>query len=285
LLGTARLLAGFREQMSGNVRLLFQPAEETTGGAERMVASGCMENPTVDYVIGLHVSSDPVGTVEVKKGAVNGASDMIDISVFGKQAHGAHPETGVDAVAVSAQVITALQNVVSRKISPVDSAVFTIGTIHGGAQRNVIAGQIKMEAILRTLDPHTREYAKKQICEIAKGVSRSLGGRAEIKIMESYHSLFNTDAVVETVRRAAKDVVGEKNVLANEFPSMGVDDFSYFLDRAPGAYYHLGCSNPVQGVPYPAHSSRFDIDEDCLVTGVLTHAAVALRLMEGEADL
>ncbi|WP_228725021.1 M20 metallopeptidase family protein [Caproicibacter fermentans] len=160
LLGTACLFSQYREQLHGNIRLLFQPAEETTGGAEKMVTAGCMKNPDTDYVIGLHVSSHPAGTVEVRKGAVYGASDRIDIRVLGKQAHGAHPDTGVDAIAISAQVVTALQNLVSRKISPVDSAVFTIGKILGGAQRNIIADEVQMEATLRTLYPETRIFAK-----------------------------------------------------------------------------------------------------------------------------
>ncbi|OCN03058.1 peptidase M20 [Clostridium sp. W14A] len=284
LLGTARLFSQYREQLHGNIRLLFQPAEETTGGAEKMVTAGCMKNPDTDYVIGLHVSSHPAGTIEIRKGAVYGASDQIDIRVLGKQAHGAHPDTGVDAIAISAQVVTALQNLVSRKISPVDSAVFTIGKILGGAQRNIIADEVQMEATLRTLYPETRIFAKEQITKIAKGVSAALGGRAEVDIRESYHSLFNTDRVVDVVRGAAAELVGKENLLEDPFPSLGVEDFSYFLDAAPGAFYCLGTTNPSKEITWPAHSSRFDIDEDCLPTGVLLHILTALRLLNGEAE-
>lgn len=281
LLGTAKLFASMRERLRGNIRLLFQPAEETTGGAEKMVAEGCMKNPDADYVIGLHVAEGlDAGTVEVPYHAVNGASDMYTIIIRGAQAHGAHPDKGRDAVVIAAQVITALQTIVSRNVSPVDSAVFTIGSIHGGTKRNIIADEVVLEGILRTISPETRGFARRRVKEIAEGVSMALGGSAEVLLQESYKALINHTEVADTVKNAATELLGAEHVTVCNVPSLGVDDFAYLLDAAPGAYYHLGCSNASKGIISPAHSSRFDIDEACLPVGVLIHAAAALRLLE-----
>ncbi len=281
LLGTAKLFCSMRENLRGNIRLLFQPAEETTGGAEKMVAEGCMKNPDADYVIGLHVSEGfEAGTLEVPYHAVNGASDMYTILIRGAQAHGAHPEKGQDAVVAAAQVITALQTIVSRNVSPVDSAVFTVGSIHGGTKRNIIAGEVVLEGILRTISPETRVYARRRVTEITEGISRAMGCSAEVILQESYKALINRTEVADAVKAAAAEVLGAEHITVCSVPSLGVDDFAYFLDAAPGAYYHLGCRNASKGITAPAHSSRFDIDEACLPVGVLVHAAAALRLLE-----
>lgn len=280
LLGTAKLFAARREELNGNIRLLFQPAEETTGGAEDMVARGCMKNPDTDFVIGLHVSEDlDAGKVEIPYHAVNGASDMYRIVIHGSQAHGAYPDEGTDAVVIAAQVITALQTLVSRNISPLDSAVFTIGELHAGTKHNVIAGEAVMEGTLRTIRPETRIFARKRIEEIVNGVTTAMGGSAEIILHESYKALINDTAVADVVKAAATKALGADNVTVRDRPSLGVEDFTYFLDAAPGAFYHLGCGFSGRKNA-PAHSSRFDVDEDCLPVGVLVHACSAIQLLK-----
>lgn len=280
LLGTARLFSQMRENLHGSIKLLFQPAEETDGGAERMVNLGCMKDPDVDYCIGLHVSAGlPTGKAELKYGAMNGSSDMIHITVNGKKAHGAYPDLGTDAVAIAAQVVTALQTLVSRNVSPLDSAVLTIGAIHGGERGNIIADEVKMDCILRTINPATREFARGRIRRIAEGVSEAMGGSAQVDIIPSYKALINTDAVVDVVRDVTEGILGKENVVIRDKPSLGVEDFTYFLDAAPGAFYHLGCASEEKGITAAAHTSRFDVDEDCLPIGVLLHASIALRLL------
>lgn len=281
LLGTAKLFAAVRAQLPGSLKLLFQPAEETTGGAENMVRAGCMKNPDVDYCIGLHVMAGiPVGQVEMKYGAMNGASDTAEIIVRGKKAHGAYPDLGTDAVAIAAQVVTALQTLVSRNVSPLDSAVLTVGSIHGGIQGNIIADEVKMLAAVRTINPATRKLMRERITAVAQGVSRAMGGDAEVVIHSGYKALINSDPVVNVALAAARELVGPQNVHLRDKPSLGVEDFSYFLDAAPGAFYHLGCANPEKGITSAGHTATFDIDESCLPLGVLLHAATALRLME-----
>lgn len=285
LLGAARLLHGLRGSFHGRVKLLFQPAEETTGGAEPMMRMGCMEDPKVDCCIGLHVSEGlPAGVVELCYGAVNGASDMLDITVRGRKAHGAHPEGGCDAVVAAAHLITALQTVASRNVSPTDSLVLSIGAVHGGSARNVIADEVKMNAILRTIDPETRVLARRRIEEIASGVCGALGAGAQLRFMPGYKALINSAPVVDVLRRAAREAVGDGNIRWQRKPSLGVDDFAFFLDACPGAYYHLGCAQPGHENERPAHSSTFDVDESCLPVGALMHTLAALRLLAGDAE-
>lgn len=281
LLGTAKLFAPIREKLPGNLKLLFQPAEETTGGAENMVRAGCMKNPDVDYCIGLHVMAGlPAGRIEMKYGAMNGASDTAKIIVRGKKAHGAYPELGTDAVTIAAQVVTALQTLVSRNVSPLDSAVLTVGSIHGGVQGNIIADEVKMLAAVRTIHPATRKLMRDRVTAVAQGVSRAMGGDAEVVIHAGYKALINSDPVVDVALEAARELVGPENVRLRDKPSLGVEDFSYFLDEAPGAFYHLGCANAEKGITSAGHTATFDIDESCLPLGVLLHARTALRLME-----
>lgn len=281
LLGAGKILSSIKHELHGNVKLLFQPAEETVGGADRMVKAGCMENPKVDYVIGLHVMPNhPCGIIETKFGALNGASDGISITIKGKQAHGAYPDLGVDAIAIAGQVITALQNVVSRNVSPLDSAVLTLGTIKGGVKGNVIADEVKITGTLRTINLNTRSNVKERIKAIVTNIADSFGGEGKVEIEEGYTALINSSEVVEDLINTVKENFGEEALVIKEMPSLGVEDFSYFIDAAKGAFYHLGCGNVEKNITAPLHNECFDIDEDCLPLGVLTHTLVTLRLLE-----
>lgn len=281
LLGAGKILNSIKQELHGNIKLLFQPAEETVGGADRMVKAGCMENPKVDYVIGLHVMPNhPCGIIETKYGALNGASDGISITIRGRQAHGAYPDLGVDAIAIAGQVITALQNVVSRNVSPLDSAVLTLGTIKGGVKGNVIADEVKITGTLRTINPNTRRNVKERIKAIVTNIADSFGGEGKVEIEEGYAALINSSEVVEEIISTVKENFGEEALVIKEMPSLGVEDFSYFIDAAKGAFYHLGCRNVEKDITEPLHNECFDIDEDCLPLGVLTHTLIALRLLE-----
>lgn len=281
LLGTARYFAGIRNELHGNVKFFFQPAEESDGGAKDMIESGCMKNPDVDYVTGLHVMPYlPCGMVETKYGALNAASDVINITINGKASHGAYPSDGVDAVVIAAQVISALQTVVGRNVSPLDSVVFSIGTINGGTARNIIADSVKMSAILRTVNEDTRAAVKRKIRDIVSGVSASLGGSGEAEILEGYAALINDSEVVDIITETAGKLLGRDKVVIKEKASLGVEDFSFFINASKGAFYHLGCGNAGKGISASLHTNGFDIDEDCLHIGVMLHAAIACRILE-----
>ena len=276
-LGAAKVLHGLRDQLQGNVKLLFQPAEETVGGAEPMVQAGAMENPYVDRVYGIHVMPHlPVGKVETRPGTLNASTDTVKITVRGKAGHGAYPDLGTDAIVCAAQVITALQTVVSRNVSPLQSAVLTIGMIEGGTAQNIICDEVRMRGTLRTANGELRAMMKQRIATIAQNVALGMGCEAEVDIIPGYAALVNNDDEAARVKRVAARLFGAENVVDKPAPSMGGEDFSFFSDCAPGAFFHVGCVSPEWMPAPPLHSKDFRIDEDCLTVGTLMHVALVL---------
>ena len=273
-------LADSEESINGNVKLFFQPAEETIGGGERMVQEGCMENPKVDYVLGLHVMPYlDAGRVELKYGKLNASTDSINITLKGKASHGAYPDKGIDAIAMAGNVITALQTIVSRNTSPLNSVVISLGKISGGVKDNVIADEVKISGTLRTLDDETRSFTKDRINSIVNGVAMAFGGEGTTSFYDGYQALINDDEVVDVIKDSAEKLLGKQNVEFKEFPSLGAEDFSYFIDAAKGAFFHLGCGNAAKGITSPIHTEFFDIDEECLKVGVKLQVENVLALL------
>ncbi len=269
LLEVAHILSQKRKDFCGKVKLLFQPAEETIGGAKRMIEDGCMQNPEVDYVLGLHVEPTlDVGQVGVRYGKMYAASDMIDLKIKGKGSHGAHPDEGVDAIMVAAMVLQGVQNIVGRNVSPLESAVCTFGRIEGGLVRNQIADEVKMQGILRTLTPEMRHFFRNRVIDVAVGTGKLMGAEVEVNLMESYGPLINNDAVTSIVEQTMVKMLGREQVIVEKEPDLGCEDFSYFATEKPGCYYHLGCHNPKEEEHIDLHNPRFTIDEDCLAIGV-----------------
>ena len=283
LLGTAKALASMKEKLTGTVKFFFQPAEESIGGAERMIAAGCLENPHVDYVVGLHVSPlFKCGEIGVKYGKGYAASDMIDIRIKGKSSHGAHPDKGVDAIIIAANVLSTIQTVISRRVAPEESAVVSFGKIAGGTVRNQIADTVTLNGIIRTLDPQQRVFVREAVKSIAESVASAMGGEAEFILMPSYGPLMNNDAVVEVVEQNAVEVVGKENVIREKNPNLGTEDFSYFALERPACFFHLGCYNEEMGERVDLHNSTFDIDENCLKIGVEMQVRNVLALLNRE---
>ncbi len=282
LIGVAKILKELELELEGNVKLLFQPAEETVGGAKRMVQEGCLKNPDVDYVVGLHVQSYiDAGKIELKYGKLNAQTDELIITIIGKSGHGAYPDTSIDAIVIAANVITALQTLVSRNISPLNSVVLSLGQINGGTKNNIICDSVEIKGILRTLDSETRDYAIKRIQEITTNICDAYGGNCLIEIKDGYRYLINSDEVVDIIYNTAKEIIGEENIQFKEMPSMGGEDFSYFMDdNVKGAFYHLGCGNKEKGITSPLHSDSFDVDENCIKTGVLVQVKSILALLD-----
>ncbi len=265
-LGAARLLQEHREGLRGNVKLLFQPAEETDGGALAMIRAGCLEDPRVDRIYGLHVMPHlPVGSVELKKG------------VLMRSAHGASPETGIDAVLIAANVVLSLHALVSRCVSPLEELVFSVGTIHGGVTSNILADSVEMKATLRTTNQDVRDAFLARVRTIVEDLPRVFGGSGALEVRHGYEALVNHDQAVEAIEATAKELLGPDRITWKGKPSLGVEDFAYFVKERPGAYYHLGCGNEAAGVTAPLHSARFDIDEDCLVIGTAMQSQLAMR--------
>nr|WP_312579333.1 M20 family metallopeptidase [Sedimentibacter sp.] len=282
LLGVARILKEMEREglINGNVKLLFQPAEETVGGAQRMVEEGCMKNPDVDYVLGLHVMPYiDAGKVEIKYGKLNASTDGIEIIIRGKSGHGAYPDKGVDAIMISGYVITAVQSLVSRNISPLNSIVLSLGTISGGVKGNVIADEVIIKGTLRALDDETRRFSKERIKDIVSNTAKAFGGEGIAEFNEGYKALINDDEVVDVIKENAYRLIGKENVVFKEFPSLGAEDFSYFSDEAKGAFFHLGCGNLKRGITANIHCDDFDIDEECIKTGVILQIENVISLL------
>lgn len=280
LMGAAKLLNSIKGELQGNVKLFFEPAEETVGGARFMIKEGILDNPNVDAVIGLHVSENiPVGKIGVKRGVFNAASNPFTIIIKGKGGHGAHPEDTIDPIVIASQVVLALQTIVSREIPPVDPAVITIGSFHGGTAQNIIPEEVKLSGIIRTMKSEHREYVKRRLREVVEGITVSMRGTCSIDIEESYPCLYNDDKVLDLIVESAKDIIGEENIEVLKNPSMGVESFAYFSMERPSAFYFLGVKNEAKGIVHPAHGSLFDIDEDALPLGVAIQCKAAYEFL------
>ena len=277
LLGVAKVLNRNRDLFGGTIKVIFEPAEETVGGARYMIEEGVLNNPKVDIMCGLHLDENiNCGQVQVKFGAVNAASNPFKIEVMGVGGHGAYPASAIDPIVISSNIINSLQNIVSREVNPLNSAVITVGSIHGGTGANIIPEKVTLTGIIRTLNKEDRHLVTKRVTEIAKGIGLTLRGKVKIEIEESYPMLINDKNSVNKLRNAAIKIIGEENVLEQEYPHMGVESFAYFANEIPSVFYFLGCRNEEKGIIHPAHSSLFDIDEDALIVGVAIQCQMVL---------
>lgn len=275
-LGSVMWLSRNCDQWRGTVKWLFEPAEETTGGGRLMAAQGCMDG--VDVVIGQHMNPRyEAGTFFAKPGFVSGASDRIDLTVAGRSCHGAYPESGVDSIVIAAQVISALQTLVSRTISPFDPAVLTFGTVHGGTANNIVCGEVKLTGTLRTLSPETRAMLRERIVSVAEGVARGMGGDAQVIIDPGYGAVYNDDRSYAIIEEQARELLGAEKIVRREAASLGVESFCYFIEHTPGVYYDIG-----SGVGTALHTPTFTVDEACLLPGVALQCAAVMALLKEE---
>ena len=268
-LGAARLLSRQRGHVRGNVVFAFQPAEETTGGADLMIKAGVLENPTVHAAIGIHLANTlRVGQIAAQPGPITASTDGFVLTITGKGGHAARPHLGVDPIAVAFQIGPALHMLMTRERSPAQPAVLTVGAIHGGTAGNVIADSVELRGTLRTYDPALRTRLKARVEELVSGIATAM--RAEARVdwePGSYPPTVNDPAIVELVRHAAAEVVGPEGIVEHE-ASLGGDDMAYFCAAVPGCYMRVGSANPEKGLDAPHHSARFDFDEDALSIGV-----------------
>jgi amidohydrolase len=280
LLGVAKILNSMKDELPGNVKLLFEPAEETTGGAPLMIKEGVLKNPDVDAIIGLHVDERlEVGTVALKRGVAYAASNPFTIKIIGKGGHGASPHMTIDPIVIASNVIVSLQNIVSREIPPTDPAVLTIGSIHGGTAQNIIPEDVTISGIIRTMKSEHREYIKTRLVQVVEGIVSSMRGKCEIIIEESYPCLYNNDELADMFENKAIDLISESNVYKLDQPTMGVESFAYFTYEIPSLFYFLGSGNVEKGIVSPAHGSLFDIDERCLSIGVAMQCKLAYEFL------
>lgn len=283
LLGTAWVLQDARQHLCGNVKLFFQPAEETTGGAERMVAAGCMQDPDVDCVYGLHVDAAiPCGTLRTKAGAFNASSDTYDVTILGKKAHGADPQLGSDAIVAAASIIMELQTVVSRRVSPHDSVVITVGKLNGGTARNIIADQATLSIMVRTTCNDARRQANEALRAVIDNTCAMHGVTADVAAHHGYDTMYNSESCVQVIRTVAERVLGENAFSYVEHPFMGCEDFCYFCTDVPGAFYQLGSRNESLGITAPTHSSEYDADPETVSMGMKMQVGIVFQLIGNE---
>ncbi len=272
LLGAAALLSQEKD-LPAPVRLIFQPAEEKGSGAIAMIQGGALDG--AGLIFGGHLDRHyRPGTIVVSEGAVNASSDNFTVEIIGQGAHGARPHESIDAVVVGSLMIMALQTIVSREVDPARPSVVSVGQFHAGTAPNVIAGQAKLEGTVRSQDPAVRRQLLTSVRRIAESIAQLHGAKINVTVAEGTPPLVNLPEMAGLARRAAVDAVGEANVLPLKTANMGAEDFSYYLERIPGAYVRFGSQVPGRE-GYPAHSSKFDFDEEALAVGAAYYRAVA----------
>lgn len=274
-LGTAMILSELAEHLPGTVRFLFQPAEEIAQGAGWMIADGAMQQVT--NILGVHVfPSIPGGSVGIRRGALTAAADDLEITIMGESGHGARPHEAVDAIWIASQVITTLQQAISRTQNPLRPVVLTIGQLNGGRAPNVIADSVKMLGTVRSLHPETHADLPAWIEKIVANVCQMHGGRYEMNYRRGVPSVQNDTGMTQLVESAALEAWGSDRVTYIPEPSLGAEDFSLYLEYAPGMMFRLGVGYPDKP-NYPLHHPQFEVDESAIVTGIVTLAYAAYK--------
>lgn len=269
LLGVCKVLNNFKDKFGGVVKAVFQPGEETSGGALPMIEEGVLENPHTDVCVALHCDSDlDCGTIRVKSGSLYASPDDFRITVKGKGGHGAEPHNCIDPIMISASIIQALNNLISRETDPFDNAVISVGSIHGGSATNIIPDSVEIQGTARSLTNEVRGFLKKRIGETAEGICKTFGAECEYEYTELFPPLINDEKLAEDVYDSACRSIGKDKCVWGGAPTMAGEDFSYFSQNRPSVLFKLGCRNKSLGIVSLIHHSSFDIDENCLKTGV-----------------
>jgi amidohydrolase len=280
VLGAAMILSKMRDEISGNVKFLFQPAEEIGGGAKAMVQDGVLESPPkIDAIIALHAWPDAdVGTIGAKAGPAMAAMDKFEIIVRGPGGHGAMPHLTSDPIVAAAQIINSLQTVVSRSIEPIQPIVFSVCMIHGGHAFNIIPREVKMVGTARTLSEDVRAKAIERVKDILRGIGIAMDVECEFKYTDGCPPVINDSGMIDIIKQASSEIFGSENVLRIE-PTMGGEDFTYFSRLVPGAMFRLGTREEKSGYTSPLHRPTFDVGPRALSTGAAILSAAALKYL------
>ncbi|WP_377481160.1 MAG: M20 family metallopeptidase [Microcoleus anatoxicus] len=274
-LGAAMILAQLEEKLPGHVRFLFQPAEEIAQGARWMIADGAMKD--VEGILGVHVfPTIPGGAIGIRHGALTAAADDLELIVMGESGHGARPHEAIDAIWIASQIITTLQQAISRMQNPLRPVVLTIGQISGGRAPNVIADRVKLLGTVRSLHPETYEKLPAWIEQIVAGVCQTYGAKYELNYKRGVPGVQNDPSLTQLLEAAALETLGRSRVQILPEPSLGAEDFSMYLEHAPGTMFRLGVG--LKDRPnYPLHHPQFEVDEAAIITGVVTLASAAYK--------
>lgn len=271
-LGTAMVMNSLRDKINGNIKFIFQPAEESVpseegGGAKRMIRAGVLEDPSVKAIFGLHVWPENLGQVFFSPGPIMASSDWFRITIQGKSSHGARPHEGIDAIALASQVIVSLQSIVSRTVDPTDPAVVTVGKIDGGTKANIIAEKVSLEGTIRTLSETNRKKIPRLIEDVVRGITHSFEATYVFEHRRGAPLLYNHPDLASILSPTLSHVLGDRNVREIK-PQMTTEDFSYFCQKIPGFYLLLGVKDPESSTMAPLHSPSFNPDERSIPLGI-----------------
>ncbi|WP_333646498.1 M20 metallopeptidase family protein [Lacrimispora sp.] len=280
LLGALRVLKNYKRDFSGNLYFFFQPAEETLGGAKLLLETKEIDLEKIEGVAACHVMPDLyAGDIGLKSGVMLASADQFEVIVTGKGGHGAHPYTTVDPIVIASDIVVQLQNLVSREVSALDSAVISICSIHSdGDAFNVIPNKVRMKGTLRALKKETRQYLIGRITDVCSHVARAGRGEAEVALLEGPPPFYNDEDWVERTRNVMEKLIGEEHVKMLDIVTMGAEDFAFIKDRYPGVFVRIGCRTPGKEFT-PIHSSRFTVDRKALTTGMQTLCGIALDFL------
>lgn len=281
LLGAARILKERQDSLEGIVRLIFQPAEERIpGGAFLMIKDGALRNPDVQLIFGQHVYPDmEVGHVGFRPGMYMASADELYITIKGKGGHAGLPHKSIDAILIASQVVVSIQQLVSRRANAATPTVVSIGKFLGNGATNVLPNEVKLEGTIRTMNEKWRFELHDLLKCLINGISKSMGGSAEIEIRRGYPALINNERLAYWAKEKAVELLGEDKVHDLDL-RMTAEDFSYFAQEIPACFYRLGTSNANRNIGAPLHTPHFDVDEDSLVIGSSLMATLAIKSLE-----
>jgi len=286
-LTVAKILHAHRNQLAGTIKFCFQPSEEgnngeDVGGAEMMMRDGLLESPKVDMSLALHLWNEkPLGWLGVTKGPIMAGGDIVNVRIIGRGGHGAIPNTTVDPVIAAANIVNALQTIVARNVAPLETAVVSVTSIHGGTAFNVIPQEVKLEGTIRTFKHGVRQRVVERFGQIARGVGEGMGCQVEVDIKRITPALVNNDSITSKVQETAQRVLSEAN-LDPEYQTMTAEDMAFMQEKVPGCYFFVGSNDKARHLDYGHHHPKFDFDEEALIRGSALMAAAAMDVLNAK---
>ena len=284
LLTVAKMLHARRDELAGTVKFMFQPAEEGMGGAEKMIEGGVLENPKVDATLGLHLWNEkPVGWFGIANGPAMAGAEIFKVKIVGKGGHAAAPHLTADPIFAAAQIVSALQGIVARNVPPLQTAVVSVCTIHGGETFNVIPPAVELTGTIRTFEPEVRTRVLQRFEETVRGVAEALECQAEIELQRLTPATVNQPEIAASVQAVARRLFPDAEIDSANYVTMGSEDFAFILEKVPGCFFFVGSANKEKGLDAGHHHPRFDFDEVVLPHAAALLAAAAVDLLSNES--
>ena len=288
-LTVAKILHAQRENLSGTVKFVFQPAEEGTcgeeiGGAEMMIREGVLDSPKPDYALGLHLWNEkPLGWIGAAAGPVMAGAEEFKITVAGVAGHAAIPDNTIDPILAASHIVTALQSITSRNVDPLEAVVVSVTMIHGGDAFNLIPSEVKMEGTIRTFDLSVRENVLRRFDEIVTGIAKSMGCKVSVDLKQLTPAMINADQIAFHVQASARKVLSDSDLDTASQLTMGAEDMAFILEEIPGCYFFVGSANDEKGLNYGHHHPKFNFDEQAMPCAAALMAEAVTRLLKGNS--